>query len=233
MSTLAGFILRPVTPSTTYYYAVLAVDSFGVDSAQTAAIPVTTPKEPPPSTPTISNIQALAYNDVSLTWTASTSPVGILEYVVYRGTSPTTLTAIGTSKTTSFADTKTAPITTYYYAIVADDTDGLGSPQSAQASVTTPKEPAPSVPLGLAAPTNTASQVGLSWGVSTSPVGIGGYVIYRGSSPTTLSAIGSSKTTTYTDSTVHASTTYYYSVAAYDVYGLYSAQSSPISVTTP
>ena len=220
-------------PSTTYYYAVLAVDSFGVDSAQTAPVAVTTPKEPPPSTPTISNIQAVAYNDVSLTWTASTSPVGILEYVVYRGTSPTTLTAIGTSKTTSYTDTKTAASTTYYYAIVADDVDGLGSAQSAQASVATPKEPAPSVPLGLAAPTDTATQVGLSWNASTSPVGIGGYVVYRGSSPTTLSAIGSSKTTTYTDSTVHAAVTYYYSVAAYDVYGLYSAQSSPISVTTP
>lgn len=220
-------------PSTTYYYAVLAYDNDGNASPQSSVVSVTTPKEPAPSVPTQLGAQALAYNDVVLSWMASTSPVGISTYVVYRGASASTLTAIGTSKTTGYTDTTTAPSTTYYYAVAAEDIYGLASAQTAAIPVVTPKEPAPSVPTGLNAPTVTATSVGLSWNASTSGVGIGGYVVYRGATSTSLSAMGSSKTATYTDSTVKASTTYYYSVAAYDVYGVTSAQSAAIPVTTP
>jgi chitodextrinase len=85
----------------------------------------------------------------------------------------------------------------------------------------------PSVPTGLSAPTDTPSSVGLSWTASTG--GATGYTIYRNGTQ-----VGTSTTTTYTDSTVGPSTTYQYTVDAYNGAGTHSAQSSPaLSVTTP
>ena len=87
--------------------------------------------------------------------------------------------------------------------------------------------PAPSVPTGLSAPTDTASSVGLSWTASTG--GATGYTIYRNGTQ-----IGTSTSPTYTDSTVSPSTTYQYTVDAYNGAGTHSAQSSPaLAVTTP
>jgi len=90
----------------------------------------------------------------------------------------------------------------------------------------------PSVPTGLTDPTDTASAVGLSWNASTDSTGtLAGYTVYRnGTSIGTTNA----STTTFTDSTVQPSTTYSYTVDAFDTAGNHSAQSSPpLQVTTP
>jgi hypothetical protein len=89
----------------------------------------------------------------------------------------------------------------------------------------------PSVPTGLTDPTDTASAVGLSWNASTDSTGtLAGYTVYRnGTSIGTTNA----STTTFTDSTVQPSTTYTYTVDAFDTAGNHSAQSSGLQVTTP
>jgi len=232
-SNTAAYTDNTVAPTSTYYYAVAAVDTYGLQSARSSAMSATTPKQAGPSVPTQVTARALAYNSVSVSWTASTSPVGLWGYAIYRGTSPSSLSIIGSSKTTTYSDTQAKPSTTFYYAVVAYDTYGLASGQSTAASATTPKEPAPSVPSGLTFKTVASNLVSLAWSASSSSSGIGGYVVYRGISPTSLSAIGSSTTVSYSDTTVRGSTTFYYSVAAYDVYGLLSAQTPVSSVATP
>ncbi len=89
----------------------------------------------------------------------------------------------------------------------------------------------PTVPAGLADPSDTASSVGLSWSASTDSTGtLAGYTVYRnGTSIGTTNA----STTTFTDSTVQPSTTYSYTVDAFDTAGNHSAQSSALQVTTP
>jgi len=89
----------------------------------------------------------------------------------------------------------------------------------------------PSVPAGLTSTSDTASSVGLSWSASTDSTGtLAGYTVYRnGASIGTTNA----STTTFTDSTVQPSTTYSYTVDAFDTAGNHSAQSSAIQVTTP
>jgi fibronectin type 3 domain-containing protein len=230
--TATAYTDMTTAPSTTYYYAALAYDTYGVPSIQSVSLLVVTPQESAPSAPSQLAAYNLGYNHVNLSWIASTSPVGLWGYVIYRGKSPSTLTAIGISRTTTtYSDTATAPSTTYYYAVVANDTYGLASAQSAQVSVVTPQEPTPSVPSGLTAQGGASNQVILSWSASSSVLGIGGYVIYRGTSSISLSAIGSSKTTSYSDSAVKSSSTYCYTVAAYDLYGILSAQSTVTCVT--
>jgi chitodextrinase len=89
---------------------------------------------------------------------------------------------------------------------------------------------APSVPSGLTASASSATQVDLSWLASTDNVGVEGYTIYRDG--TVLTSVSGS-TISYSDLSAQESTTYTYSVDAFDAAGNHSAQSTPINVTTP
>ncbi|MER7279151.1 fibronectin type III domain-containing protein [Dactylosporangium sp. NPDC000244] len=85
----------------------------------------------------------------------------------------------------------------------------------------------PSTPTGLTSPAKTSSSVSLSWNASTDNVGVTGYKVLRGGTQ-----VGTSATTSYTDSGLNASTAYTYTVRAYDAAGNTSADSSSITVTT-
>ncbi|PWB55048.1 MAG: hypothetical protein C3F13_04830 [Anaerolineales bacterium] len=88
----------------------------------------------------------------------------------------------------------------------------------------------PSVPTGLTANAASATQVDLDWQASSDNIGVAGYTIYRDSTPL---ATVSDSSLSFPDTTVAASTTYSYTIDAYDAAGNHSAQSSPVNVTTP
>ena len=87
---------------------------------------------------------------------------------------------------------------------------------------------APSVPTGVSATASSPTSATVTWTASTDAVGVTGYDVYRDGRK-----VGTSTTTSYSDSGLTASTTYSYTVAAYDAAGNVSAQSAPASVTTP
>src|SRR6202043_280022 len=82
----------------------------------------------------------------------------------------------------------------------------------------------PSVPAGLGATAASPNQVNLSWSASTDNVGVAGYTVYRGG--TQVATVGGS-TLTYSDTTVTPSTTYTYTVDAFDAAGNHSDRSTP------
>ena len=86
----------------------------------------------------------------------------------------------------------------------------------------------PSVPTGLAATATSATSAALSWNASSDNVGVASYGIVRNGT-----SIGTSATTSFTDSGLTPSTTYTYTVNARDAAGNTSAQSGSASVTTP
>jgi poly(beta-D-mannuronate) lyase len=86
---------------------------------------------------------------------------------------------------------------------------------------------APTVPTGLSASAASSSQINLSWAASTDNVGVTGYDIYRAGS-----LVGSSATTSYSDSGLSASTSYSYTVKAKDAANNTSAASGSASATT-
>ncbi len=95
-------------------------------------------------------------------------------------------------------------------------------------TINTTDSQAPSVPTGLSA-NAVSQQVNLAWSASTDNVGVTGYTIYRnGINLTTVSG----STLSYSDATVSPSTTYAYSVDAFDQTGNHSAASLPVNVTT-
>src|SRR5437667_1161846 len=92
----------------------------------------------------------------------------------------------------------------------------------------TPPVP-PSTPTGLEATSVASTRVALSWSPSTTG-SVAGYTVYRDGSP-----VGTARpdTTTFMDADVAPSTTYEYSVDAFDLANDHSAQSAPLTVTTP
>ena len=86
----------------------------------------------------------------------------------------------------------------------------------------------PTVPTGLAATVTGPSTVSLTWNASTDNVAVAGYTVYRNSAP-----IATVTNTSYSDATVAPSTTYTYTVDAFDAAGNHSAQSGGVQVTTP
>ncbi len=221
-----------VSPSTTYSYTVDAFDAAGNHSVQSSPANVTTPGSDTqaPSVPTGLTATAASFTKVNLAWQASTDNVGVTGYTIYRNSAVLT-TVSGTTLT--YSDATVSPSTTYSYTVDAFDVAGNHSAQSSPASATTPGSAdtqAPSVPAGLTANAVSATQVNLAWQASTDNVGVTGYTIYRNG--TVLNTVSGS-TLTYSDASASPSTTYSYTVDAFDMVGNHSAQSSPANVTTP
>src|SRR5882724_2877399 len=229
-STTASYSDTTVAGSTTYSYTVAAYDGANNLSAQSTAAGVTTPAAADTTAPTVpTGLAGTAPSStvVNLTWTASTDSggSGLAGYKVYRAG-----TQIGTSTTASYSDSTVVGTTTYSYTVAAYDHANNVSAQSTAASVTTPDTLAPSVPIGLAGTAISATQINLTWTASTDTGGSGlaGYKIYRGGTQ-----VGTSTTASYSDTTVVGSSTYTYTVAAYDHVSNTSSQSSPAVVSTP
>jgi chitodextrinase len=84
------------------------------------------------------------------------------------------------------------------------------------------------VPTGLTASAVSSSQINLSWAASSDNVGVSGYRVFRDGAQ-----IATTSATSFPDAGLSPSTTYSYTVAAFDAAGNLSAQSGPASATTP
>jgi chitodextrinase len=179
-----------------------------------------------PSTPTGLAAAVVSSTQINLSWSASTDNVGVTGYKIYRnGTQITTTTG------TSYASTGLSSSTVYTYTISAYDAAGNASPQSGPVSVTTLSTTAdtttPSTPSDLKASVVSSTQINLSWTASTDNVGVAGYKIYRNGTQ-----IATTTGTSYANTGLFPSTTYTYTVSAYDAAGNNSSQSSSVSVRT-
>jgi fibronectin type 3 domain-containing protein len=207
-----------VTASTTYFYRVCAYNASGnsvfsiVTSATTPAAPDTTP----PSIPSGIVATATSTSQVSVSWSVSTDTggSGLAGYQVYRnGTLVTTTTG------TSYTDSGLLANTLYCYTLVASDNAGNSSSASSEACATTPTPAAanPAAPSNLATMNVDATDVTLTWQDNSDNET--GFQIQRAtSSGGPWSVVGSvgANVTTYTDSGLSPSTTYYYEVAAFN-----------------
>ena len=165
-----------VSPSTTYYYEILARDAVGNTSNYSTTAKVTTPAAAVASTvvaaPAIT-AAAVSSTQINLNWSPGTSPAGIKDYLVYENGSNSPLTTVSS---TSYGVTGLSPSTKYSFTVVAYDTSGTASALSNSASATTQS------PTVVASP--TLSVYGIVVNPSTSqPI--------NGATVTTNSATGS------------------------------------------
>lgn len=111
------------------------------NQSATDSIAVTyTPAAPPPDTsrpsvPTNVRATALAFNQVNLTWSASTDNVAVTGYRIERDGA-----VVGTTNALTFLNTGLSAATSYQYTVSAFDAAGNVSPTSAPAVVTTPAQ---------------------------------------------------------------------------------------------
>ena len=200
-----------------------------------------------PSAPTGLTATASSYSAIALSWTAVTPPANciISSYSVYGSAisgftpSPSNMVASGVTATT-YTSAGLNAATTYYYKVEAVDAEG-SSAASAQASAETQAascSAVPSAPTGVTATATSSSSIGLSWSAVTPPVNcsISFYSVYgsttSGFTPSSANLIASGVTSTsYSETGLSASTTYYYIVEAVDVDGS-SSPSAQESATT-
>jgi fibronectin type 3 domain-containing protein len=233
--TTTSYTDSTATANTTYSYTIEAFDSASPPnvSSPSSAASVTTPKPPKPTAPTNVTATAGSYKSVLLNWSASSDPggPGLAGYYIIRG--GTTIAQVNNPSTT-YTDNTALANTTYSYTIEAFDSaspPNVSSPSSA-VSVTTPKTPSPSAPTNVSATAVSSTSVSLGWTASNANGGLGvaGYDVYRDGA-----LIGGSTTTSYTDNTATANTTYSYTIDAFDSASPpnVSSPSSAVSVTTP
>jgi outer membrane protein assembly factor BamB len=198
---------------------------------------------PPPQPPTNLAATAISSSQINLSWTASST--GGVTYSIFRSTtagftpSSANQIASGVSGTT-YSSTGLTASTTYYYLVEAVDSGGASTPSN-QASATTMAAAScttvPSAPAGLSATAASSSQIGLSWTASTAGTGCSiAYNVYSsttsGFTPSSANQIASNLSgTSFSNTGLTASTTYYYLAEAVDTAGS-SGSSNQASATT-
>ena len=217
-----------VAAATSYTYTVRAVNGSLLESGDSNSLPVTTPAAvdtQAPTAPGSLRTDSVTTTTVALRWNASTDNVGVTSYRIYRGS-----TQIGTATGLTYTDNGLTQATSYSYRVTALDAAGNESNPSSTLNVTTvdPGDTTPpSAPTGLQAGGATTTSVQLTWNPATDDRGVTGYRIYRNGAE-----VGTSASTSYTDSGLTGNTSYTYRVSAYDAAGNESDLSSQITAST-
>jgi len=209
-----------LSSGTTYYFKVSAYNNSG-ESAQSQYYSATTILSVPLNL-TAAPVSGSS-NSILLSWSSVTGATG---YAIYRNTSASgTYTSVTSTSSTSYTNTGLSANTTYYYKVSAYN----GSVESAQSpyySATT----MPGAPSSVTATAASSSSITVSW---LSVTGATGYKVYRSTSYNGLyDSVGTTTSTSFTNTGLSANTTYYYKVSAYNSSGA-SSQSSYDYATTP
>jgi trimeric autotransporter adhesin len=204
---------------------------------------------PPSAAPVGLTALASSPSIIGLTWTAVTPPPNCaITYNLYGSTtsgftpSSSNLIASGLTNAT-YLSTGLAPSTTYYYVVEAVDSNGT-SAVSAQASAETHSATScvsipSSAPTSLTATASSSSAIGLTWSAITPPSYCSAitYNLYAsttsGFTPSPTNQIARGLTgTTFFNTSLPASSTYYYLVQAADEDGVSAGVSTQATAAT-
>ncbi|MBI3804989.1 MAG: fibronectin type III domain-containing protein [Nitrospirae bacterium] len=230
-SATTSYLDTGLASSTTYNYSLSAYDAAGNVSAQTAAVSAATLAAPDTAAPALSAIAAgsITTGGATITWTSSEAADTQVEYgtTLAYGTTTVVLPTKVTAHSQSLTGLLSA--TLYHYRVKSKDAAGnLAVSADATFTTATPADTTPpAVPAGLQAAAASSTQINLTWTVSTDNVKVAGYRVYRNGTQ-----VGTTATASYADSGLVASTTYSYTISAYDAAGNASAQTSAVSVKT-
>ena len=218
-------------------------DGFGTTGGRLLAFGVPSSGNAP-NPPTNLGATATSPSQINLSWTASTTS-GVT-YSIFRSTTSGFTPSSGNQITsgvsgTTFSDTGLAASTTYFYLAEAVGSGGASaaSNQASATTQTTTCAAAPTTPSGLGATATSSSQINLSWTASTAGTGCSiTYSVFRsttsGFTPSSSNQIASGLTaTSFSDSGLAASTTYFYLVEGVDAVGSSAASNQASATTNP
>ncbi|MDX6647555.1 MAG: hypothetical protein QOK40_3282 [Miltoncostaeaceae bacterium] len=228
--TATSFTDIGLSPGTAYSYTVKAVDAAGNVGPASNALAVTSAAPSgdiqAPTAPATLRSTAVGSTEVSLAWQPANDNVGVTGYRVLRDAAQ-----VGAPTATSFTDTGLSPSTAYRYTVKAIDAAGNLSPASNTLWKTTappPPDPqAPTPPANLRSTAVGPNRASLAWSPATDNVAVTGYRVFRGAAQ-----VGTPTVTSFTDSSLSASTAYSFTVKAIDAAGNLSPASNALSLTT-
>ena len=252
----AAYTDTGLVPSTTYWYAVTALDTVGNESSpQVPPGTVTNPQAPymvscttapdttPPTWPTspASTISGVATTSaIALTWTAAADDYLVDHYLVYRTGTGAPVCNVP-APTLTCTDTGLSPWTNYTYTVKAVDAapaSNVSTTANPTTTVQTKDTVPPSKPLSLNAVAKPwpALEIDLDWADSTDDVAVTGYTVFR--SPTSSSGpwtqVGTPTTSSFADTSgLVTSHQYWYYVTAHDAVPNTSTSSSVATASTP
>jgi hypothetical protein len=183
---------------------------------------------PPPAAPSSLSATAVSSSQINLAWTDNASNEN--GFTIERATGSGAFSALATvaANVTSYQSTGLAASTAYSYRVRASNAGG-NSAYSNTASATTQavSTQPPATPTGLTATAGNA-QVGLSWSAAANAAS---YNIKRATvSSGPYSTVGTTTSTSFTNTGLTNGTTYYYVVSAVNAVGE-SANSAQVSAT--
>ncbi len=203
-------------------------DIIGINSYTFLGDPASTLVLPAPAPPSSLVVDSVDDGVVNLSWTAS--PDSVSGYNLYRSAlSDGEYVKINSSLITvlNYQDSGLTNTNTYYYYVVAIDSDNFESAASNIVSATPLNPNPPAIPTGL---TVTDSAIGrrldISWN-SNSESDLSGYTLHYGtSSGTYTNQIDNGLSTSVTVGSLTDGTTYYFAVTATNTSSLTSGYSS-------
>ncbi len=213
-----------IVASTTYCYRVKATNTSGSSAYSNTAC-----TSGAPSAPTGLAVTSVSASGVTLGWTDTAS--NETGYVVEREVSGGSYAQLGgtlSANTTTYTDASAATDTTYCYRVKAVNSAGSSGYSNEACTLTVP-----AAPSGLAASSVSTTSVTLSWTDNSTTAT--GYVVERQTGTGSFAQVGPTlpgNSTSFTDTTVAANTTYGYRVKAVNASGS-SAYSATVQVTTP
>ncbi|MBW8874261.1 MAG: hypothetical protein JF614_04805 [Acidobacteria bacterium] len=218
----------------TYFYQVTAFPTGNEACASAPSTCISVTPTPitctPPAAPTGLTSSGTTQTGTTISWTAST---GATLYKILRSTtSGGPYTQVGTSATTSFADSGLTCGTNFFYVVVASN-GTCDSGNSAQLTVTTAACPTctpPAAPTGVTTSATTQTSTTVTW---TAVSGATEYHVLRSTTsggPYTL--VGTVTGTSFVNTGLTCNTTYFYVVRAATSTTCESANSAQASATT-
>ena len=233
-----------LSADTDYHYAVSAFDAanpsnesaLSANSQTVRTDPAGTGDTLAPSVPQRLIATATSSSSVQLTWSASADEVGGSGLAGYRVFRDGKQVAEPGAAAVTYAEMGLSAGTSYIYTVQSFDNAGNVSANSNLAPVSTPSggdTVAPSVPQSLTATVQDATSIHLTWAASadnTGGSGLSGYRVFRG--VVQVAQVGAN-VLIFTDTGLNASTTYSYTVRAFDNTGNVSGASKAAAATTP
>ena len=220
-TTSTSYVNTGASTGTTYYYRVKAVNRNGMASGYSNIVSGKA-KAAAPAAPSVTAGNS-STGKPRLTWKAVS---GAVSYRIYRSESRGTgYSLLGTTSSTSYVNTGAAVGKTYYYRVKAVNRDGMASGYSNIVSCKA-KAAAPAAP-SVTAGNSSTGKPRLTWKAVSGAVS---YRIYRSESRGTgYSLLGTTSSTSYTNTGAKAGKTYYYRVKAVNRDGMASGYSNIVS----
>jgi len=224
--------------NSSYFYTIRARNVVGIESSDSRVIVATTMGPPQPPT----NLQAIDRQPrkIPLAWTAAPNPE-VVGYAIYRAPQPdgpfVQIDYVNGRERQQYVDDGSwdlplASDTTYWYRLRSVNVVDVQSPDSTTVSATTKAAPTPVT--GVLATSGLFRRIELNWQPNPEP-DIQAYEIYRGTVESNINTRVSSvkpDLSTYTDTSLGDSRTYWYQIRAIDQDGLPGQRSQIIQATT-